>query len=60
MVVDKVKKFVSDSRRVFMISKKPDMQEFSVMAKVTALGIIVIGIIGFIVLIIFTVSGLGK
>ncbi|MBI4052816.1 MAG: protein translocase SEC61 complex subunit gamma [Candidatus Diapherotrites archaeon] len=59
-MIDKVKKFVSDARRVFMISKKPDAQEFSVMAKVTALGIIVIGIIGFIVLLIFTLSGLGK
>ena len=59
-MIDKVKKFFSDARRVFMISKKPDVQEFSVMAKVTALGIIVIGIIGFIVLMIFTLSGLGK
>ena len=59
-MIDKVKKFFSDARRVFMISKKPDVQEFSVMAKVTALGIIVIGIIGFIVLMIFMLSGLGK
>ena len=41
--------FISSSRRIFNVSRKPDMKEFQEMAKVTGLGVIVIGIIGYIV-----------
>ncbi len=41
--------FLNASRRIFTVSKKPDWEEFKVMAKVTGLGIILIAVIGFIV-----------
>lgn len=41
--------FVSSSQRIFNVSRKPDMKEYSAMAKVTGLGVIIIGVIGYIV-----------
>ena len=41
--------FVQSSTRIFNVSRKPDMKEFQAMSKVTGLGIILIGVIGYIV-----------
>ncbi len=41
--------FVQSSQRIFNVSRKPDMKEYSAMAKVTGLGVLVIGVIGYIV-----------
>jgi len=43
------KSFVKESKRVFRITKKPNMKEFKVIVKVTAIGIILIGILGFLI-----------
>jgi len=48
--------FVASSKRVFIIAKKPDWNEFKTMAKVTGIGIIVIAVIGYIVYLIFAFS----
>ncbi len=40
--------FVTECKRVLRITKKPDRQEFSTVVKVSGLGILVIGLIGFI------------
>lgn len=53
MVLGIISKFIDDSKRVLTVSKKPTMEEFKVMAKVTGIGIIVIGIIGYVILMIF-------
>lgn len=45
----KIKRFLKESVRVFKITKKPTMEEFKTIVKVTGLGIILIGIIGFII-----------
>ena len=45
-------KFVKDSKRVLKVSRKPDKAEYFDFAKVTALGILVIGVIGFVIVII--------
>lgn len=42
------KEFVKESKRVFRVTKKPDSQEFKTVVKVAGLGILVIGLIGFI------------
>lgn len=39
--------FFGSAIRVLQLSKKPSMEEFQVVAKVTGLGIIVIGAVGF-------------
>lgn len=43
-LVDKVK----ETKRVLKITEKPDREEFSMSAKVTGAGMIIIGAIGFI------------
>ncbi len=53
-----VGKFISDVKRVFFIARKPGWTEFKTMAKITGLGIIIIGAIGFAVLLLFTLFGL--
>ena len=49
-----IQAFIKSSTRIFNVSRKPDWPEYSVMAKVTGLGIIIIGILGFTVKFIMT------
>ena len=43
------KSFVIESKRVFKLTKKPSKQEFLVISKVSAIGMLIIGFIGFII-----------
>jgi len=45
----KLKSFISECIRVLKITKKPDSMEFKTIVKVSGLGILVIGLIGFVV-----------
>lgn len=45
----KLKNFVRESIRVLKITKKPTKEEFKNISKVSGLGILIIGLIGFIV-----------
>jgi protein transport protein SEC61 subunit gamma-like protein len=45
--------FLNSTKRIFTVSKKPDLQEYKVMIQVTGIGIIIIGLIAFIVMLIF-------
>ncbi|MBI1936135.1 protein translocase SEC61 complex subunit gamma [Candidatus Woesearchaeota archaeon] len=45
----KIKSFVGECIRVLRVTKKPDAAEFKTIVKVSGLGILVIGLIGFIV-----------
>ena len=51
-VKERFDKFVKDSKRVLKVSRKPDKEEYFEFAKITALGILVIGVIGFVIVII--------
>ena len=44
---DKLKKKFKEWRRVYKITKKPDREEFVAVVKVTGLGIIIVGVLGF-------------
>ncbi|HOI39958.1 MAG TPA: protein translocase SEC61 complex subunit gamma [Methanobacterium sp.] len=44
--------FIKQCQRVLKVSRKPDREEFINVAKVTGIGIILIGVIGFIIIII--------
>jgi len=50
--LDRLKHFYTQCVRVIKVTKKPTMLEFKTVVKVSALGIALIGIIGFIVQII--------
>jgi len=52
-IMDNLRTFISSSRRVLLIAKKPDWKEFEVMAKVTGIGIIIIAAIGYVIFLFF-------
>ena len=45
----KFKGFVKECRRVIKVTKKPSGEEFKTIVKVSGLGMIVIGLVGFII-----------
>ena len=47
-------------RRIFTISKKPDWKEYRSMLKIVSAGILVIALIGFVVILFFTVTKIGS
>ncbi|MEM4662862.1 MAG: protein translocase SEC61 complex subunit gamma [Candidatus Diapherotrites archaeon] len=49
--------FIESSKRVLTVSKKPDMQEYLLMIKITAIGVTIFGILGFTVALIFHYLG---
>jgi protein transport protein SEC61 subunit gamma-like protein len=44
-----IMKFLTQCRRVFVVATKPTSQEFKQTAKITGLGIILIGLVGFLI-----------
>jgi protein transport protein SEC61 subunit gamma-like protein len=43
-------KFLRESRRVITVAKKPDKEEFLQVAKVAGIGILLIGVVGFVIM----------
>lgn len=52
-VIGILKEFVNSSKRVLVIAKKPNWNEFQTMAKVTGIGIIIIALIAYIIYLVF-------
>ena len=46
---NRFKGFARECARVFKITKKPTKEEFKVISKISGLGLLIIGLIGFIV-----------
>ncbi|MDO5860423.1 protein translocase SEC61 complex subunit gamma [Methanobrevibacter sp.] len=57
-VQERFDKFVKDSKRVLKVSRKPDKQEYIELAKVTAIGVAIIGVIGFVIVLLGSLIGL--
>ncbi|MBS3108861.1 protein translocase SEC61 complex subunit gamma [Candidatus Woesearchaeota archaeon] len=53
----KLKTFATECRRVFLVTRKPGMQEFKIIVKVSAIGMIIIGFVGFIITIVSKLLG---
>jgi len=51
-------KFAKESKRVLRVARKPDGEEYTNFAKVTGIGIILIGLIGFIIVLIGQLIGI--
>jgi len=51
--------FIEDSKRIFIVSKKPTWEEYKRMALIVAIGIVAIGVIGFIIYLVFALTGVG-
>ena len=52
MVIEKIKSFFVKCKRVWQVLKKPSRKEFETVAKVSAIGIGIIGLAGFLISII--------
>jgi protein transport protein SEC61 subunit gamma-like protein len=48
-LMNKLKRFTKECKRVLLITKKPTMLEFRTIVKVSGIGMILIGFIGFII-----------
>jgi protein transport protein SEC61 subunit gamma-like protein len=51
-------KFIKDSKRVLKVSRKPDAKEYRELAKVVSIGILIIGVIGFVIVLLGSLIGL--
>ena len=49
MNMNNISQFLRQCRRVLYVSRRPDRDEYINVAKVTGIGIIIIGVIGFII-----------
>jgi len=47
--ISRIKSFFIESKRVLRITKKPSMEEFKITLKVTGIGLLIIGLIGFLI-----------
>jgi len=47
-----MRRFLSNCKRVLRIERKPDKNEYLQVAKITGLGIVLIGFIGFLILLV--------
>jgi len=54
---ESVVSFLKQCRRVLIVSKRPDMEEYQNVSKVTGIGVIIIGVIGFIVSVVAQLIG---
>jgi protein transport protein SEC61 subunit gamma and related proteins len=52
-IFEKLTQFIENSKRIFTISKKPTLDEYKKMILITGLGIVIIGVIGFVIALIF-------
>ena len=57
-VQESFNKFIKDSKRVLKVSKKPDRQEYLELAKVTSIGVVIVGVIGFVIFLLGSLIGL--
>lgn len=46
--IQNLKTFVAKSKRVWLVLKKPTRKEYEMIAKVSAIGIVLLGFLGFI------------
>lgn len=56
----KIREFLESSKRIFTVSKKPTRQEYMTMLKVVLLGVILLGVIGYVIILIMTFTGIGR
>lgn len=58
-ITEKLKSFYEQCTRVWHLLKKPDKEEFTTIAKVSAIGLGLVGVIGFVIAIIMELMKVG-
>ncbi|MBE6498313.1 MAG: protein translocase SEC61 complex subunit gamma [Methanobrevibacter sp.] len=51
-------KFIKDSKRVLKVSRKPDAKEYRELAKVVSIGVLIVGVIGFVIVLAGSLIGI--
>jgi protein transport protein SEC61 subunit gamma-like protein len=51
--------FIEDAKRIFVVSRKPTTDEYKRMAMIVALGIVIIGVLGYMIYLFFALTGIG-
>ncbi|QQG39385.1 MAG: protein translocase SEC61 complex subunit gamma [Candidatus Aenigmatarchaeota archaeon] len=57
-IVAKIRDFGKNAMRVLRVSSKPSGEEYLASAKITGIGLIIIGVVGFIIFLIFQFLGI--
>ena len=57
-VQENFNKFIKDSKRVLKVAKKHDGAEYRELAKISVLGVAVIGVVGFVIVLLGSLIGL--
>ena len=57
-VQERVDKFIKDSKRVLKVARKPGKEVYLELAKVTSIGVVIIGVIGFVIFLLGSLIGL--
>jgi protein transport protein SEC61 subunit gamma-like protein len=52
-----LRKFLYECKRVLQVARKPDKDEYWTVAKVTGLGVAVIGLVGFVIMLVAKLIG---
>ncbi len=52
-----MRKFLYEARRVLKVARKPDREEYWTVAKVTGLGVLLIGAVGFAIMLVAELIG---
>jgi len=47
--INELRAFIAKSKRVWLILKKPTRKEYEMIAKISAIGIVILGVVGFII-----------
>jgi len=55
--VGRIKSFIGQCKRVLVVANKPDIEEFKASAKISAIGIAIIGVIGFAIFMVVQIIG---
>jgi len=53
-MIDYIRNFISSSRRILAVARKPKRSEYYTMLKTTGLGTILIGVIGYVITLMFS------
>ena len=53
----KIKSLIERIKRVLLVSSKPDKDEFKQSARITGIGLVIIGVIGFVIFLIVQLIG---
>lgn len=56
-MISKISGFIQQARRVLLVSNKPDKHEFRQSVKITGIGMVILGVVGFMIFLLVQLIG---